>query len=160
MANNYNVQDELQKVNAQRRLLEAQQRRNCDHSGQGNIVPLNKYNGHVPHKDCHTSSTVICTRCGEIFESETYKPSEVQNMFFMQRSMIQQIQLITGKRLTDAESETLVKAQETLDALIEPIGPFYNDMVKKLGQDNKGKGGNKQNHKGGVGITSGMYSGR
>lgn len=136
----------------------ALKRRKCYHSqvSGAHLIPISEYKGMSPkEKQKYTDTTYVCDNCDEIIETAFFSHEEVNNLFFNVRSMLNQIQMLTGAKLDDEDREELDAAFEKVNYLEALMGNFYNDMVRALSkQDNGGKG--KKNSKGGIGISSGM----
>jgi hypothetical protein len=128
------------------------------HGGNNRVIPIHEAKAYIPDKDKYPASTVYCTGCGAIFESETYRPDELNSGIYMFNSMLHQIKMVAN--LTDEERELLRGGYQSLDKLSQII-TYYNDMADKL--SNGGKNNGKKNHgsgKGHIGVDSSMFGGR
>lgn len=166
MANKFNnnnrsamqdVDNEIREREKSLAIAKAMKRRKCYHSqvSGAHLIPIGQSKLPDKEKAKYTDTTYVCDNCGEIIETGLFNQREVNNLFFNQRSMLNQIQMLAGAKLDDAEKEELDAAFDKVDYLEGLMGSFYNDMVQTLSkQDNGGKG--KKNTKGGIGVTSGM----
>lgn len=132
--------------------------RGCDHKARGNGKVMSVHdvkNQYIQNKDKLSETTAYCTRCGAIFEAESYNPDEITGGIYMYNSMLHQIKL--NAQLNDDDWDMIDQGFSALDTLAR-IGVYYNNMVEKLSSGGNKKGG-KRNTKGHLGISSDMFNG-
>lgn len=160
--NQKEVQSYEEKIRGTMRDLAAMKegrRRTCNHkpSNQGSVMSIHNSKINVPNKKELPNTTIICPRCEKYFESDTYKPDEIESGIYMFTSMAEQAKLLSN--LTEGDKQSLEEYYQALD-VISNFSLYYNNMVEKLGN---GDGNNKKKRhssKGHMGINSQMFGGR
>ena len=119
---------------------------------------LSDYSGIVHNRQSYPDTAVIHPETEAIFDARVFNPKEVEEAFFRIESMCQQIKTFCPA-LNDNKKQELINCMDNLDALRNNLAPYYNSMVKALGNnDNKKQRSERQ--VGGIGITSAMFGGR
>lgn len=162
MANNKNlsIQEADDQVrSAERQLAEARirKRRRCfhNHISNAHLIPIEESRLPEREKQKYSKTTVVCDNCGDIFETNAFTEDEVDKLFFDLHSILAQIQLINGAKLTENQKAELESAFDKADYLEGIMGSFYAEMIKLMSKGEH-KGGKKKTSKGGIGISSGM----
>lgn len=163
MANTKNqgrdYQAEQQKMRKQLQNLAEEQMRECDHKprGNGRVVPISEYKGHLSNKESLPLSTAVCTRCGATFEAESYTREETSSGIYMFNSMLHQIKM--NAQLSDEDIQMINNAFDALDT-VATVCTYYNNMVDKLSGNNNNKKKNNRTSKGHIGVDTSMFGGR
>lgn len=133
-----------------------QQQDMCDHkNGKGPTIQRYKDKGTITRNTSGWSDDAKrCTRCGAIFESTVYTPTQLQDSMRMQYSIIDQIKLLA--ELDESEQEQILQALESL-RIIESVNSYYNEMIKRLGKD-RNKDNRKRGARGGFGVSQNMFN--
>lgn len=156
MAKFNDMTKELEEIKLKTSQLHRSMHIECDHNHQGNVIPLNKYEGTIRNIEDYSDTTVIHPACGAIFETMAFTPKEVEAAFFRIESMCHQIKLLTGNNIDDAKKGEIVKCMEMLDSIHNTIGPYYNSMVKALAKGDQKQQKRQERNIGGIGITANM----
>lgn len=164
MANNSvrNWDDEIARLNSERKKLEKHKAHGCDHNTKDPVVPLASFNGYqIPNRKWYTDSTMIHPECGTMFDAKAWTPEEVHMIFFNALSVFHQIKYVIGANTSMTQDKleelnNLLAAQENIRDTIEP---FYNEMVKNMSKADNDKNRNKNNRKiGRIGISAAAYN--
>lgn len=150
------IEEEKRAKERELRQLTAKKQKRCwhNHISGARVIPIGQSDMADNKKARYSDTTYICDNCGTIFETTPFTQKEVRNMFFNLNSMLAQIQMLTGAKLTESELEELDDAFDKVEWLDSLMGTFYNDMIQQLSKDGRGKP--KKSSKGGIGINSGM----
>jgi len=158
--NNHNDDQNFEQEyrNLQNQAMQTRERfiRKCDHkpgNGRGKVINIHSFNGFIQNKDKYSESTAYCTRCGAIFESESFQPEELNSGIYMFNSMLHQIKMLAS--LTDEDKANIESAFNAIGEL-STVSDYYNNMVDKLAGGNKNNGGKKGRSKGHIGLDSSM----
>ena len=122
------------------------------------LTMLSEYTGLVSNRHEYPESAVIDPETQAIFDSRVFNPPEVAECFFRLESMCQQIKVFCPA-LNDTKKQELYNLMNNLDAIRNSLTPYYNSMVKALGNNNQKKQRNDR-QVGGIGINSAMFGGR
>ena len=137
-----------------------QRKHECRHKpiDGAKVIPIGEANFiRQSEKNAYKNTTVVaCTNCEEYFESSSYTAAELDGGLFMFHSIIEQIKI--QAELNDEDVATIDDCYEAIDKL-ENLSRYYNDMVKKLTNDN-GRKNRNTNSKGSIGVNAGMFGSR
>lgn len=102
---------------------------------------------------------VVCEDCGAVFDTELFKPDKLEEILFIQESVLHQMKMLFKFDADEYEIITndCFNAIETLRA----ANRFYNNAVRDLKDNNSRKnngGGSRNTSKGGIGINRSMFN--
>lgn len=151
-------QDWAQQVSVEMKNLQQTQenhRRHCNHKpgNGGQVMSVHQYKGNIPDKDRLAESTVVCSKCGSIFEGESYNKDETGSGIYMFKSMLDQIKL--NAQLSDEDWNMMMRGFQALDTL-STISTYYHNMVEKLAGGG-GKKNKSRNTKGHIGVDASHF---
>ena len=158
--NEVNYEQEIRNHQNQMRSAQEQFIRDCEHKpggGKGKVMSIHDYNGFIQNKDKYSPTTAICTRCGAIFEAESFQPEEINSGIYMFSSMLHQIKM--NAQLSADDKQNIAEAFRAIETL-SGIANYYNNMVEKLAGGGNKNGNKRGRGKGHIGLDSSMMGSR
>lgn len=136
--------------------LKRQRAIECDHNSGSGVVPITEYNGIIRDAKKYPQTTVIHPDCGAIFDVKTFSEEEMFSALFTLESACHQIKLLTGANMKEKNWKDLEAIIESLAFVGNDLLPYYNSMVKALGNNQQQRRSDRK--VGGIGVSASLFS--
>lgn len=154
--------DDIMRLKAQK---EAESRRTCHHTNvnKAQLIPIKDANlpRHIKQKYEGYDTVMVCGGeggCGEIIDMQLFTKSDIDNGFFMLRSILNQMQIVLGANFNDEDQSQIISGFTSLEYLEQIVDNVYGKMREMTEKKNNKNHTNKPN-KGSIGVSSAMYHG-